>query len=100
MKKLIVTVAVICLFTSSAYAADYCDTKYMELINALKKSDKILDDQKTKYLPSLEKALELCKENKMEEVRNERNSLRFKVFESAAFKLDSHRKTGVELKIT
>ena len=83
MKKLIVAVAVICLFTSSAYAADYCDTKYMELINALKKSDKILDDQKTKYLPSLEKALELCKENNMEEARNIMDELKDQFFQDA-----------------
>ena len=38
MKKLIVAVAVICLFCSSAYAADYCDTKYLEIINKLKKT--------------------------------------------------------------
>ncbi len=44
MKKFIIAVAVIFLFCSSAYAADYCDTKYMELINALKKTDKIFDD--------------------------------------------------------
>jgi len=69
MKKLIVAVAVICFFCSSAYAADYCDTKYMELINGLKKTDKIFDDQKKKYLPALEKALALCKENKMAEAR-------------------------------
>ena len=83
MKKLIVTVAVICLFTSSAYAADYCDTKYMELINALKKSDKILDDQKTKYLPSLEKALELCKENNMAEARNIMDELKDRFLQDA-----------------
>ena len=83
MKKLIVAVAVICLFCSSAYAADYCDTKYMELINKLKKTDKILDDQKKKYLPSLEKALELCKENKMEEARNIMDELKDQFFQDA-----------------
>ena len=83
MKKLIVAVAVICLFCSSAYAADYCDTKYMELINKLKKTDKILDDSKKKYLPSLEKALELCKENKMEEARNIMDELKDQFFQDA-----------------
>ena len=85
MKKLIVAVAVICLFCSSAYAADYCDTKYMQLIDALKKTDKIFDDQKKKYLPSLEKALELCKENKMEEARNIMDELKDQFFSDALY---------------
>ena len=42
MKKFIIAVAVICFFCSSAFAADYCDTKYMEIINKLKKTEKIL----------------------------------------------------------
>jgi 7-cyano-7-deazaguanine synthase in queuosine biosynthesis len=83
MKKYIIAVAVICLFCSSAYAADYCDTKYMELINALKKTDKIFDDQKKKYLPALEKALELCKENKMEEARIIMDEMRDHFFQDA-----------------
>ena len=83
MKKLIVAVAVICLFCSSAYAADYCDTKYMQLIDALKKTDKIFDDQKKKYLPALEKALELCKANNMAEARNIMNELEDQFFQDA-----------------
>jgi len=70
MKKLVIAVAVNCMFSISAYAADYCDTKYMELIDGLKKTDKIMDDQKKKYLPALQKALELCKQNNMAEARN------------------------------
>ena len=83
MKKLIVAVAVICLFCSFAYAADYCDTKYMELIDGLKKTDKIFDDQKKKYLPSLEKALELCKENNMAEARNIMDELKDRFLQDA-----------------
>ena len=83
MKKLIVAVAVICLFCGSAYAADYCDTKYMQLIDALKKTDKIFDDQKKKYLPSLQKALELCKANNMTEARNIMNELEDQFFQDA-----------------
>jgi hypothetical protein len=83
MKKFIVALAVICLFCSSAYAADYCDTKYMRLIDALKKTDKIFDDQKKKYLPSLEKALELCKANNMAEARNIMNELEDQFFQDA-----------------
>ena len=66
MKKLIVAVAVICLFSSSAYAADDCDTEYLNLIIELK-SSRILDAEKEKYLPPLEKALQLCKEGKIEQ---------------------------------
>ena len=69
MKKCMIAVAVICLFCSTAYAADYCDTKYQELITKLQKTKKIMDDQKQAYIPSLQKALELCKLNKMQEVR-------------------------------
>ena len=83
MKKFIVAVAVICLFCSPAYAADYCDTKYMELINALKKTNKIFEDQKKKYLPGLEKALELCKQNKMAEARIIMDELRDHFFQDA-----------------
>ena len=83
MKKLIVAVAVICLFCSSAYAADYCDTKYMQLIDALKKTNKIFDDQKKKYLPSLEKALELCKANNMAEARKIMDELEDQFFQDA-----------------
>ena len=83
MKKLIVAVAVICLFCSSAYAADYCDTKYMEYINGLKNTDKIFKDQKKEYLPALEKALELCKENKMSEAREIMDELKDQFLEDA-----------------
>ena len=83
MKKLIIVVAVIGLFCSSAYAADYCDTKYMELINKLKSTDKIMDDQKKQYIPSLEKALELCKQNKMAEARQIMDELKDQFFSDA-----------------
>ena len=83
MKKLIIAVAVIGLFCSSAYAADYCDTKYMELINKLKSTDKIMDDQKKQYIPSLEKALELCKQNKMAEARQIMDELKDQFFSDA-----------------
>ena len=83
MKKFIVALAVICLFCSSAFAADYCDSKYMDLINKLKKTDKIFDDQKKKYLPSLEKALELCKANNMAEARKIMDELEDQFFQDA-----------------
>jgi hypothetical protein len=69
MKKLIVAITVILFFCGSAYAADYCDTKYMKYIDGLKKTGKIMEDQKKKYLPYLEKARDLCKQGNMEEAR-------------------------------
>ena len=48
-----------------------------------KKTDKIFDDQKKKCLPSIEKALELCKENKMEEARIIMDELRDQFFQDA-----------------
>ncbi|CAB1055567.1 hypothetical protein D1BOALGB6SA_300 [Olavius sp. associated proteobacterium Delta 1] len=83
MKKLIIAVAVICLFSSSAYAADYCDSKYMEIIKKLKSTDKIMKDQKKEYIPSLEKALELCKQNKMAEARIIMDELKDQFFHDA-----------------
>ncbi len=64
-----IIVAAICIFSITAYAEDNCDTKYKELIKGLKSTDKIMDDQKKKYLPSIEKAYQLCKQGKMEEAR-------------------------------
>ena len=83
MKKFIIAFSLICLFCGFAYAGDYCDNKYMEYINALKKTDKIFDDQKKKYLPSLQKALELCKQNKMDEARIIMDELRDQFFQDA-----------------
>jgi len=67
MKKCMVVLAAIFLFCSSAYAADDCDSEYLNLINELKSSTKILDTEKEKYLPPLEKAHQFCKEGKLEE---------------------------------
>ena len=66
MKKLIVAVAVIFLICSAVYAQDDCETEYLNLINELKNS-KILDVEKEKYLPPLKKALQLCREGKIEQ---------------------------------
>jgi hypothetical protein len=49
----------------------------------LKKTDKIFDDQKKQYIPSLEKALELCKENKMMEARQIMDELKDQFFSDA-----------------
>jgi pentatricopeptide repeat protein len=62
-----IVVAVICLFFSTINAADDCDSEYLNLINEVKNSKKILDTEKEKYLPPLEKAYQLCKEGKPEE---------------------------------
>lgn len=66
MKSCIVVVAAIFLICSAVYAQDDCDTEYLNLINELKNS-RILDAEKEKYLPPLEKALQLCKEGKIEQ---------------------------------
>jgi len=52
-------------------------------VRSRKKTDKIFDDQKKKYLPALEKALELCKENKMEEARIIMDEMRDHFFQDA-----------------
>ena len=73
MKKLfMIVVAVIICFACSTdkaaeYPADDCDSEYAKLIEELKSSPKILKSEKEKYLPPLEKALQLCKEGKPEE---------------------------------
>ena len=66
MRFFLVAVATICLFSFTVYAADDCDSEYLKLINELKKS-KMPVEEKDKYLPPLEKALQLCKEGKDEE---------------------------------
>ena len=66
MKKYMVVLAAIFLFCSSAYAADDCDSEYLNLINELKNSN-IVKTEKEKFLPPLEKAYQLCKEGKAEE---------------------------------
>jgi hypothetical protein len=58
-------VTAIFLFCGSTYAADDCDSIYLDLINGLENTDKIRDEQKKKYLQPLEKALQLCKDGKM-----------------------------------
>jgi len=63
MKKCIIVVAALCLFCSTAYAADDCDSEYLNLINELKNSN-IAEKEKEKYLPELKRALQLCKEGK------------------------------------
>lgn len=55
----------------------------MEYINALKNTKKIFEDQKKQYIPSLEKALELCKENKMIEARQIMDELKDEFFTDA-----------------
>jgi hypothetical protein len=66
VKKIMVVLAVICFFWSSAFAADDCDSEYAKLIDELKSSN-MLESEKKKYLPGLEKALQLCREGKDEE---------------------------------
>ena len=66
MKTWLIIVATICFFCSAAYAADDCDSEYSNLIKELEKSN-MLESEKKKYLPELERALQLCREGKDEE---------------------------------
>ena len=66
MGKCIFAVVLICFLCSPVYAADDCDSEYSKLISELK-STNMLESQKKKYLPELEKALQLCREGKDEE---------------------------------
>ena len=85
MKKFMIIVAVICLCSSAAYAADYCDTKYGDMVNKLEKSTKIMDDMKAKYLTSLNKAYQLCKQDKMEEARKIMDELKDQFLQDALY---------------
>lgn len=66
MKTWSIIVATICFFCSPAYAADDCDSEYSNLIKQLENSD-MFESEKKKYLPELERALQLCREGKDEE---------------------------------
>ena len=83
MKKMIIAIAMLCLFCGSALAADYCDTKYMKYINKLKEDTRIMDEMKQKYIPYLEKARSLCKQDKMEEARRVMNEVKDMFFDDA-----------------
>ena len=85
MKKLFLVIALVFFFCGSAFAADadYCDMKYMKYVDAIKKSDKILDDGKKKYVPYLMKARDLCKAGNMEAARNVINEVRQEFFHDA-----------------
>jgi hypothetical protein len=66
---------VLCLFCTTVYAADDCDYEYLNLINELKNSN-IVDTEKERYLPPLKKALQLCKEGKIEQASKIVNDLK------------------------
>jgi hypothetical protein len=70
MKKVIIAVAVICMFSISAYADDYeCDTKYHTKLKRVKSFTDVSDETKNKWIEGLEKAYQLCKEGKKEEAK-------------------------------
>ncbi|CAB1083119.1 hypothetical protein D1AOALGA4SA_10703 [Olavius algarvensis Delta 1 endosymbiont] len=66
MKTFTIIIAAICFFCSPAYGADDCDSEYAKLIEELKNSN-MFESEKKKYLPELERALQLCREGKDEE---------------------------------
>ena len=80
---IVAAVSVILLFFSASYAADDCDTKYHQYINELKKTDKIVDLQKQKYIGMLEQAYELCKQGKMAEASEVMDDLKDQFFQDA-----------------
>ncbi len=68
MKEFIIAVAVICMFSISAYADDYeCDTKYHDKLIKINSFTEISDEAKNKWLSQLEKAYQLCKDGKKEQ---------------------------------
>jgi hypothetical protein len=83
MKLCMVIVTAIFLFCGSTYAADDCDSKYVDLINGLKNTDKIRDEQKKKYLQPLETALQLCKEGKMKQASEVMDDVKDEFFRDA-----------------
>lgn len=85
MKKLFLVIALVFFFCGSAFAADadYCDMKYTKYIDAIKKTEKILDDTKKKYVPYLKKARDLCREGNMGEARKIMDEVRQEFFHDA-----------------
>ena len=71
-----VFLAICLLFINTTHAANDCESEYLKLINGLENSTKILEADKKKYLPPLEKALQLCKEGKLEEAEKIVNDLK------------------------
>ena len=68
MKKIIIAVAVICMFSISVYADDYeCDTKYHDKLKKIKSYTDVSDEAKNKWIAGYEKAYQLCKEGKKEQ---------------------------------
>jgi hypothetical protein len=89
MKICMVFVVAIFLFCNTVYAADDCESKYLNLINKVEESEKILD--KEKYLSQLEKALQLCKEGKREQASKIVDDLRDDALFDEVFKnVDGH----------
>jgi hypothetical protein len=67
MKKLMIAVTVICMFSISAYADYECDTKYHDKMVKINSFTEISDEVKNKWISQLEKAYQLCKEGKKEQ---------------------------------
>ncbi len=89
MKKVIVTMAAIFIFSGLAYADKNCDQKYNSHIKAMKETTKISENHKEKYLASLEKAKELCQAGKLEEARRIFEEVQDDFFSDALFREES-----------
>ena len=83
MKVFIVAVAALCLFCSSAFADEYCDYQYGKYVKGLEKTTKIFKSAKAKYLTSLNKAYQLCKEGQMEDASIVMKDLKNEFFREA-----------------
>ena len=62
MKTCMVSLVVIGVFCSFAYAKDDCDSEYAKLIDMLRNDSKFSAKDQEKYIPPLQKAYKLCKE--------------------------------------
>ena len=85
MKKIISTIAVLCLLCSPALAMANCETEIPEMIEKLKETKKISDARKKDYIPHLEEALRLCKAGDMEKTDDKMRKLKDTFFRDALY---------------
>ena len=59
MKKVLITLAVISIFSIGALAEDTCQTGYWDLYKRVQNSNELSNEDKAEYLPQLDKAYRL-----------------------------------------
>ena len=67
MKILLIAVAVVSIFSISAFAEDTCKTEYWDLQIRVQNLTELSDADKEKFLSQLDKAYRLCTEGEMEQ---------------------------------